>query len=101
MDQHSKLKPSGIVSRRKENAQDTQGIKGAQGFTVARQEFATRQVPSKEEITLIAKMAMAGHAVHRGKAGDFTACKYGMSRHCDDFAALKRFAILLGVINEL
>jgi len=101
MDHYSKLHRSGTATPIKENALNTQGIKGAKTIAVASSEFATRPVPSKEEATLIAKMAMAGHAVHRGRVGDFTACKYGMSRYCEDFAALKRFAIQLGVINEL
>ena len=47
--------------------------------------------------TLIARLALAGHVVHRGKNNDFTVCKYGMSRYCADFAELLAFAKLLGV----
>ncbi|WP_138514557.1 hypothetical protein [Rhodoferax bucti] len=101
MDQYSQLHRSGTATPIKENALDTQGIKGAKTIAVSAAEFATRPLPSKEENTLIAQMALAGHAVHRGKNGGFTACKYGMTRYCEDFAALKRFATQLGVINGL
>jgi len=47
--------------------------------------------------TLIARLALAGHAVHKGKHGDFTVCKYGMSRYCQDAAELEAFAKKLGV----
>lgn len=47
--------------------------------------------------TQIARLALAGHTVHKGKAGDYTVCKHGMSRYCKDFAELQAFARLLGV----
>ena len=46
---------------------------------------------------LIARLALAGHVVHRGPNRDFTVCKYGMSRYCKDFTELQAFAKLLGV----
>lgn len=52
--------------------------------------------PEKQTF-LIAKLALAGHTVHRGQHHDFLVCKYGMSRHCEDFAELQTFAKLLGV----
>ena len=45
----------------------------------------------------LARLALAGHVVHRGDIGDFTACKYGMTRYCKDFAELQAFARQLGV----
>lgn len=50
--------------------------------------------------TLIAQLALAGHAVHKGRHGDYTVCKYGMSRYCQDAAELAAFAKKLGVIHE-
>ena len=47
--------------------------------------------------TQLAHLALAGHTVYRGRAGDFTVCKYGMSRYCTDFAELQAFARQLGV----
>jgi hypothetical protein len=45
----------------------------------------------------IARLALAGHAVHKGQSGDYTVCKYGMTRYCEDFAELQAFARQLGV----
>ena len=45
----------------------------------------------------MARLALAGHIVHRGDIGDFTVCKYGMTRYCKDFAELQAFARQLGV----
>jgi len=47
--------------------------------------------------TQLARLALAGHIVHRGDIGDFTVCKYGMTRYCKDFAELQAFARQLGV----
>ena len=47
--------------------------------------------------TQLAHLALAGHVVHRGDIGDFTVCKYGMTRYCKDFAELQAFALQLGV----
>jgi hypothetical protein len=49
--------------------------------------------------TQLASLALAGHAVHTGSAGDFTVCKYGMTRYCKDFAELQDFAKKLGVTS--
>jgi len=45
----------------------------------------------------IARLALAGHIVHKGIHGDFTVCKYGLTRYCADYAALVAFARQLGV----
>lgn len=47
--------------------------------------------------TLVAKLALAGHAVHKGQSDDFTVCKYGMTRYCKDVEELQDFADQLGV----
>jgi len=59
--------------------------------------FATGQRPRKELATLIAQLAMAGHAVHRGNCNDFTVCKYGFAQYCQDAESLQAFARKLGV----
>ena len=46
---------------------------------------------------LIAQLTVAGHTIHKGHAGDFTVCKYGMTRYCKDFAELQAFSKQLGV----
>ena len=82
----------------KENALDAVGNKGAE---VIRQiDFTTASVPSKEAATQIARLALAGHAVHKGESGDYMVSKYGMSRHGQDFAELQAFALKLGVNHE-
>ena len=52
---------------------------------------------AKDTATLIAKLALAGHAVHRGDDGDFLVCKYGLSRWCENLSELQEFAKKLGV----
>jgi hypothetical protein len=49
--------------------------------------------------TQLARLALAGHAVHTGSAGDFTVCKYGMTRYCKNFAELQAFVRQLGVTS--
>ena len=55
---------------------------------------AARQAPDGD---VIARLALAGHIVHKGTGGDFLVCKYGLSRWCKDFAELKAFASRAGV----
>ena len=45
----------------------------------------------------IAKLVFTGHVVHAGSLGDFTVCKYALSRYCQNFAELQAFAKKLGV----
>ena len=59
--------------------------------------FATGMRHGKAEATQIAELALAGHAVHKGKCGDYLVCKYGLSRYCQDFEELQAFARKLGV----
>ena len=47
--------------------------------------------------TQLAHLTIAGHHVHQGGAGDYSVCKYGMTRYCKDFAELQDFAKQLGV----
>lgn len=60
-------------------------------------DFPTIENNSKAISTQIAELALAGRAVHAGGIGDFTVCKYGMTRYCEDFAELQAFARRLGV----
>ena len=58
---------------------------------------AINQAPDGKAIaTQLARLALAGHTVHKGGAGDFTVCKYGMTRYCKDFAELEAFAKQVG-----
>jgi hypothetical protein len=59
---------------------------------------AINQDPDGKAIaTQLARFALAGHTVHKGSVGDFTVCKYGMTRYCKDFTELQAFAKQLGV----
>lgn len=60
-------------------------------------DFPTAHGAGKAIATQIAKLALAGHAVHKGQRGDFIVCKYGLSRYCQDFAELEAFARQLGI----
>jgi len=51
----------------------------------------------KPEATAIAKLAFAGHVVHRGKCNDFIVSKWGMTYYAQDFDELEKFAKKLGV----
>ncbi len=44
----------------------------------------------------IARLALTGHTVIRGDRGDYTVCKYGLTRYCVDYAALVAFAKKVG-----
>ena len=58
---------------------------------------ALEQAPNGKAIaTEIARLALAGHAVHKGNCGDFTVCKYGMAKYCQDFAELQSFSRKVG-----
>lgn len=59
--------------------------------------FATGTRHSKAEATQIAELALAGHAVHKGRNRDYLVCKYGLTRYCLDFDALQAFGRRLGI----
>ena len=61
---------------------------------------ATGERQRKEESTLIARLALAGHAVHQGRGGDFLVSKYGLSYYAQDFDALQAFALKLGMLHH-
>lgn len=58
---------------------------------------ATTTQHSKAIVTLVAELALAGHAVHKLRGSDFLVCKYGYSHYAQDFDALQVFASKLGV----
>lgn len=60
-------------------------------------DFPTAEQKSNAIANQIARLALAGHTVHRGGEGDFIVCKYGLTRYCADFAELAAFAVKLGV----
>jgi hypothetical protein len=51
---------------------------------------------SKAIATQIAKLALAGHVIHKGSAGDYSVTKWGQTRYCKDYAALVAFAKKVG-----
>jgi hypothetical protein len=56
------------------------------------------QAPNGKAIaTEIARLALAGHAVHKGNCGDFTVCKYGMAKYCQDLTKLQAFSRKFGM----
>jgi hypothetical protein len=59
-------------------------------------DFATGERPSKAIATLIAELAIRGHAVHQLQDGGFFVCNHGQSHYAPDFYALQRFAIKVG-----
>ncbi len=59
---------------------------------------ATGQAPDGKAIaTQLARLALAGHAVHQLADGGFLVSKYSYTHHAKDFAALQDFARKLGV----
>jgi len=61
---------------------------------------AIQQAPDAKAIaTQIAWLALHGHHVIKGTNGDFTCCKFGLSKHCADFAALVGFARKVGAVQ--
>ena len=54
-------------------------------------------VGPKPEATLVARFALAGHAVHRLSEGGFLVCKHGHAKHCQNLHGLVAFARQVGV----
>lgn len=62
-----------------------------------RTEGAIQQAHDGKAIaTLIARLALAGHAVHKAHSGDFIVTKWGQTCYCKDYAALAAFAVKVG-----
>jgi hypothetical protein len=60
--------------------------------------YPTPQHQSKAESTLLARLALAGHVVHKGHCNDYLVCKYGFAQYCQDLVTLDGFAQELGVL---
>ena len=59
---------------------------------------AIRQAPNDSDIAAeIARLMLAGHAVYKGNAKDFTVCKYGLAKHCQNFEEIQAFSRKLGL----
>lgn len=58
--------------------------------------FQYAVISSKAIATEIARFGLAGHVVHTGNAGDFTICKYGLAKYCQNFAELQAFSRKVG-----
>ncbi len=63
-------------------------------------DFPTTAAQGKATASQVARLALAGHAVHQGQRGDFTVCKYGLTKYCADSAELQAFAVKLGVNRD-
>lgn len=53
----------------------------------------------KAEATLMAQLALRGHATHKLTSGGFLVVRQGCSRHCSDIEALEAFARQVGAIR--
>lgn len=53
----------------------------------------------KVEATLMAKLALRGHAVHRTVDGGYLVCRHGYVKHCADLEALESFAKQTGAMR--
>lgn len=73
------------------------GLANAETKTTNDLNSATYTCHRKAEATQIAELALAGHAVHKGRSGDYLVSKYGLSRYCQDLDDLQAFARKLGV----
>ena len=80
----------------------SQDSKGLMTDTIYKLNFRTYRASNqahdgKAIANQVARLALAGHAVHRGQSGDYLVSKYGLTRYCQDFAELQTFARQLGV----
>jgi hypothetical protein len=51
----------------------------------------------RAQLELFGRLAHAGHTVVRRPDGAFQCTRLGLIRHCENFDALERFAVWLGV----
>ena len=62
-------------------------------------EFSTA-ASIKQVATLIARLAMLGYVVYKGRSGDFSISKWNdVANYCQDFDSLKAFAQKVGVMS--
>ena len=87
-----------------QNAADATNANGLQTTTTdndfltgaAIEQYILQASSGKAITNEMARLALAGHSVHRGNCGDFTVCKYGMAKYCQDFAELQAFSRKVG-----
>lgn len=76
---------------------DSKGLHTDTNSANFRSQEATNQAPDgKATANQIARLALAGHVVHKGQSGDYLVSKYGMTRYCANFAELAAFAQKVG-----
>jgi hypothetical protein len=56
-------------------------------------------LPQKHESTLIAQLALRGHATHKLERGGYLVVWQGCSRHCGDLESLEAFARQVGAVR--
>lgn len=79
---------------------DSKGLHTDTNNADSRSHDAINQAPDTKAIaTQIARLALTGHHVIKGDRGDYTCCKYGLTRYCKDFSELQAFAVKLGVMQ--
>lgn len=79
---------------------ETRSVRG-NGFQEAKQNTNAATITPAEKIGnpayLIAKLALAGHSVHRGNNRDFLVSRWGMTHYCETLESLQAFADRVGV----
>lgn len=60
---------------------------------------ALSQEQQKHESTLIAQLALRGHATHKLERGGYLVVWQGCSRHCGDLESLEAFARQVGAVG--
>ena len=86
------------TTQKADGATNTNGLTTDTDAADFRTGYATGQAPDgKAMATQIARLALAGHAVHELTDGGFLVSKYSYTHHAKDFAALQDFARKLGV----
>ena len=73
-----------------------------QKHTINELDYPIGQRPGKASAMLKAQFERAGHLVHEGGNDDYIVVRadWGMSRHCQDYAALVAFGRVLGVLQQ-
>ena len=86
------------TQRKAPGACDSKGLHTNTNSADFRSQGARNQAHDSNAIAhQIARLALAGHVVHKGQFGDYLVSKFGMTRHCANFAELAAFAQKLGV----
>ena len=76
---------------------DSEGLHNDTNSADFRSHGATNQAHDGKAIAnQIARLALAGHVVHKAQGGDYLVSKFGMTRYCKDFAELLAFAKKVG-----